>query len=51
MSGDLASVGLDPSALEQRLRSVPGINHRRSIDLDDFGWQYPSLSAWAEAIL
>jgi hypothetical protein len=47
----LASVGLVGAYLEQRLRSVPGIDYRRMIDLDDFTWKHASLSAWAEATL
>ncbi len=44
----LNSVGIDPIILQQRLQNVPGINYQRMIDLDDFGWQYPSLTTWAE---
>lgn len=44
-----ASVGLDGPFLEQRLASAPGIDFRRQGDLHDFGWSYPSLSAWGEA--
>jgi hypothetical protein len=47
----LASVGLAGAYLEQRLRSAPGIEYRRMIDLDDFTWKHASLSAWAEATL
>ncbi len=46
-----ASVGFAGSALEERVRRLPGIRFRRQGDLIDFGWLYPSLDAWADANL
>jgi hypothetical protein len=45
----LASVGLDDSSLEERLRALPGLAFRRQGDLVDFGWRAPDLGAWAHA--
>jgi hypothetical protein len=45
----LASVGLQVSLVEQRLRTLPALRFRRQGDLVDFGWQYPNLAAWASA--
>jgi len=45
----VASVGLQGSLLEQRLRTLPALRFRRQGDLVDFGWQYPNLSDWASA--
>ena len=44
-----ASVGLDSGTLPQRLATLPTITFRRLADVDEFGWKYSSLSAWAEA--
>src|SRR4030095_2462597 len=43
----LASVDLAGPLLEDRLRSLPGIEFRGQGDLHDFGWRYPSLTQWA----
>lgn len=47
----LRSVGLFGEALEERLRSAPGIDFRRQADLVDFGWTFPDLRSWAEAFV
>ena len=47
----LASVGLVEGFLDQRLRSLPGVNYRRMAQLTEFDWEAPSLGAWAEATL
>ncbi len=47
----MESVGLSGALLEARLQRLPGITYRRLVDVDDFGWHYPSLTAWAEASL
>lgn len=47
----LASVGLDGSFLDQRLKTIPGITLRRMGRLVEFDWAYPSLTSWAEASL
>lgn len=47
----LASVGLDAFLFEQRVHSLPAVTYRRLLDVDEFGWSYPSLTAWAEATL
>jgi hypothetical protein len=44
-----ASVGLDRETLTPRLSALPSITYWRVANVDDFGWKYPSLSAWAEA--
>ncbi len=41
------SVGLDGSFLEDRLKGLEALRFRRQGDLLDFGWQYPTLTAWA----
>jgi hypothetical protein len=46
-----ASVGLDPSTLEDRLRTLPALAFRRQGDLFDFGWRHDGLLAWAAANL
>jgi hypothetical protein len=43
----VASVGLEQTLLEDRLRALPGMTFRRQADLVDFGWQHPDLRAWA----
>lgn len=43
------SVGLEGSALEDRLRGLPALGFRRQGDLLDYGFRYPSLRAWGEA--
>lgn len=45
----LASVGLTGGFLDQRLRSLPGIDYRRMGTLTEFHWAAPDLVAWAEA--
>lgn len=47
----VASVGLEGSSLEDRLRSLPGLAFRRQGDLLDYGWRYPDLRAWSDANL
>jgi len=43
----LRSVGLDGAYLEERLRGLDALRFRRQGDLHDFGWRYPTLTAWA----
>jgi hypothetical protein len=46
----LASVGLQKSTLEDRLRGLSALRYRRQGDLVDFGWRYDGLEDWvAEA--
>ncbi|TVQ94625.1 MAG: DUF1819 domain-containing protein [Deltaproteobacteria bacterium] len=45
----LRSVGLDGRVLDDRLRGLSALRFQRQADLVDFGWQYPSFSAWAQA--
>lgn len=45
----LRSVGLDGRLLDDRLRGLAALRFQRQGELVDFGWQYPSLSAWAQA--
>jgi hypothetical protein len=47
----LASLGLQGGALDERLRSLPGMAFQRQGDLIDFRWRYANLQAWAEANL
>ena len=47
----LTSVGLNRQVLEQRINSLAAISYRRLLDVDEFGWAYPSLTKWAEAML
>lgn len=47
----LASIGLTGAALDQRLRSMPGLTYHRMGHLNDLEWAAPSLAAWAEATL
>lgn len=47
----LRSVGLFGPILEARLRTLPSLAYRRTADLTEFGWRYPSLTAWAAAEL
>lgn len=47
----LASVGLTNGFLDQRLRALPALTYRRMGHLTEFDWDYPSLTAWAEATL
>lgn len=47
----LASVSLTNGFLDQRLRALTAIRFRRMGHLTEFDWQYPSLTAWAEASL
>lgn len=43
----LASVGLTGPALDDRLRTLPGVEHRRMGDLTEMHWAAPDLDAWA----
>lgn len=45
----LRSVGMDGGLLEDRLRGLDALRFRRQGDLAEFGWQHPSLDAWATA--
>ena len=45
----LASVGLTDDALDDRLRTLPGLHYRRQGALIELDWQHPSLEAWAAA--
>lgn len=45
----VASVGLDQSVLEDRLRGLSSLTYKRQGDLVDFAWKYPTLDAWADA--
>ena len=47
----VASVGFTPHSLDDRLRRLPSLRFSRQGDVVDFGWRYPSLSAWATASL
>lgn len=47
----VASVELEGSSLEDRLRGLPGLAFRRQGDLLDYGWRYSDLGAWAAANL
>lgn len=47
----LGSVGLEPGDLSRRIRALPGIAYRQLGGVESFDWQYPSLTAWAEATL
>lgn len=44
----LASVGLEDSPLEVRLRGLDGLRFDRQGDLIHYGWQFSSLTNWAE---
>lgn len=46
----LASIGLEERDLETRLRTLPGLEFVRQGDLAEFGWRYPNLDAWSEAL-
>lgn len=46
-----ASVGLEGSVLESRLRALPNLAFRRQGSLVDFGWRYDDLTSWAGAHL
>jgi hypothetical protein len=46
-----ASLGLAEGFLDQRLRALKVITYRRMAHLTELDWEYPSLSAWAEAAL
>lgn len=43
----LASVGLDGSLLEERLRNLVALDFDRQGDLIHYGWRYSNLAAWA----
>ena len=45
----LASVGLGADVVEARLRTVPGVRHRRMGALHELEWDAASLAEWAEA--
>ncbi len=45
----VASVGLEGSLLEERLKALPGLAFRRQGDLVDYGWRYAALRAWSDA--
>lgn len=45
----LASVGLDGSVGEDRLRRLPALGFRRQAGTVDFGWKFPDLQSWAGA--
>lgn len=45
----VASVGLEGSLLEERLKALPGLAFRRQGDLLDYSWQYSDLRAWSDA--
>ena len=47
----LSSVGLSGSLLEARLRKLPSLKFQRMADVVEFNWQYPTLTAWAQAEL
>ena len=45
----LRSVGLQGTALDDRLRALPDLGYRRQSELIDFGWRHRSLRDWARA--
>ena len=45
----LASVGLDGSAVPDRLRRLPDVGYAKQGELKEFDWRYPDLRAWAAA--
>lgn len=45
----LRSLGLAGPVLEARLRALPSLSFRRAADVVEFGWRYPTLTAWAQA--
>jgi len=45
----VASVGLDGTSLDDRLRGLPGLAFGRQGDLIEFGWRHADLRGWAEA--
>ncbi len=47
----LRSVGLVGPHLEDRLRGLGELRFQRQGDLIDFGWEFPSIGAWADATL
>ncbi len=47
----VASVGLGDGFLEQRLKTIPAVTLRRMGPLVEIEWAYPTLTAWAEALL
>ncbi len=46
-----ASVGLTGAGLQERLRALPGLVFSRQGGVIDFGWRYPSLTAWASNLV
>ncbi len=47
----LASVGLDGTELDRRLRRIDALGYRRMGDVTEFNWAQPGLRAWAEVSL
>jgi hypothetical protein len=47
----LASVGLQPGTLEDRLTGLPALRFRRQGDLVEFGWRYEGLEDWVSSAL
>jgi hypothetical protein len=47
----LASVGLQQSTLEDRLRALSALRYRRQGNLIDFGWRFDGLEDWAATTL
>jgi len=47
----LASLGLVDGYRDQRLRALSAVTFRRMGDLTELEWNYPTLTAWAEATL
>lgn len=45
----LESVGLSGSALDDRLRTLPGLGFRRQGTLTSFDWAFDGLESWREA--
>ena len=43
----LASVGLQGTLLEERLRTLDTLGFRRQGDLTDFTWRHPDIGSWA----
>lgn len=48
----LASEGLDPQAVQMRLRrGLPGLGYRQVADVREFDWAFSTLSTWAEGMV
>ena len=41
--------GSSDDDLDQRLRALSAVTFRRMGDLTELDWEYPTLTAWAEA--